>query len=103
MKKLVIALICGLLLAPLTAWGQKWIEPHTDEGGTFVEGHWQTQDDLRKDQYSTPGKVNPYTGQFNPYSSNVQTPKPVSPTPLPPIPFNQNPYYPRQDYRYGGE
>jgi len=103
MKKLMIVLICGFLLAPLTAWGQKWIEPHTDRDGTFVQGHWQTPDDLRRDQYSTPGKVNPYTGQFNPYSSNVQAPKPGNPTPQPPIPFIQNPYYPQQDYRYGGE
>jgi len=103
MKKLMIVLICGFLLAPLTAWGQKWIEPHTDRDGTFVEGHWQTPDDLRRDQYSTPGKVNPYTGQFNPYSSNVQAPKPGNPTPQPPIPFIQNPYYPQQNYRYLGD
>ena len=34
MKKLIIVLICGFLLAPLSAWGQNWIEPYTDKDGT---------------------------------------------------------------------
>ncbi len=102
MKKLMIALICGLMLVPLAAWGQTWVAPHTDKNGTFVEGHWQTSDDLRKDQYSTPGKVNPYTGQFNPYSGGIKGSQPANPTPMPPNPTNPNPYYPQQDYRYRG-
>jgi hypothetical protein len=97
MKKLMIVLICGFILVPFTAWGQKWIEPYIASDGTQVEGHWQTSDDIRKDQYSTPGKVNPYTGQFNPYSSSQPGPRPL--TPLPP---NPNPYYPLPDYRYRG-
>lgn len=102
MKKLMIALICGFMLAPLTAWGQKWIPPHTGRDGTFVEGHWETSDDLRKDRYSTPGRVNPYTGQFNPHSSTVRVPEPYNPTRMPPTPSNPNPYYPQQDYRFRG-
>jgi hypothetical protein len=101
MKKLLIALICGFLLVPFAAWGQKWIEPYTDKDGTKVEGHWQTSDDLRKDQYSTPGKVNPYTGQFNPYRGDEPGQR-TNPTPVPRIPMTQNPYYPQQDYRYPG-
>ena len=80
MKKLIIVLICGFLLAPLAAWGQKWIEPYTDKDGTQVEGHWQTPEDLRKDKYSTPGTVNPYTGQFTPYTGQPQAshqPRPI--------------------------
>ena len=105
MKKLIIALICGFLLAPLSAWGQKWIEPYTDQDGTQVEGHWQTPEDVRKERYSTPGKINPYTGQFNPYIGSGQgplpaNPTPANPTPLNPTPPNQNPYYPQQDYKY---
>ena len=108
MKKLMIALICGFLLAPLSAWGQKWIEPYTDKDGTQVEGHWQTPEDKRKDRYSTPGKVNPYTGQFNPYTGSGQgplpaKPTPVNPTPAKPTPPGQNPYYPQPDYRYQGK
>jgi hypothetical protein len=108
MKKLIIALICGVLLAPVSAWGQKWIEPYTDKDGTQVEGHWQASEDVRKDRYSTPGKVNPYTGQFNPYTGSgpgrlPANPTPVNPTPAKPTPPGQNPYYPQQDYRYQGK
>jgi hypothetical protein len=102
MKRFMIALICGLMLAPCAAWGQKWVAPYTDKDGTFVEGHWQTPEDLRKDQYSSPGKVNPYTGQFNPYSGGVKGPQPATPTPTPLTPGPQNPYYPQRDYRYRG-
>jgi hypothetical protein len=102
MKKLIIVLICGFLLAPLAAWGQKWIAPYTDKDGTQVEGHWQTPEDLRKDQYSTPGKVNPYTGQFVPYTGSLKGPQSVTPAPANPTPMNQNPYYPQPDYRYQG-
>jgi hypothetical protein len=102
MKKLMIVLLCGFLLVPFAAWGQKWVEPYTDKDGTKVEGHWQTPDDLRKDQYSTPGKVNPYTGQFNPYSSSLPGPRGANPTPLNPTPMTQNPYYPQQDFRFPG-
>ena len=40
MKKLIGALVCASDAAPLSAWGQKWIEPYTDKDGTQVEGHW---------------------------------------------------------------
>jgi hypothetical protein len=97
MKKLVIVLICGLMVVPCAAWGQKWIDSYTDKDGTYVEGHWQVPDDTRKDKYSTPGQVNPYTGQFNPYNSGMKGPQPANPTPTP-----SNPYYPQRDYRYRG-
>jgi hypothetical protein len=100
MKKLIILLICGLLLVPVAAWGQKWIAPYTDKDGNFVEGHWQTPEDLRKKEYKTPGRVNPYTGQFDSYTPGVK-PQPQNPSPVP-NPANPNPYYPRQDYRYRG-
>ena len=101
MKKLIIVLICGFLLAPLSAWGQKWIEPYTDKDGTQVEGHWQTPEDVRKDKYSTPGKINPYTGQFNTYDKRVpgSSPQPDTNTSNPyaipgssPDPKAPNPY-----------
>jgi hypothetical protein len=101
MKKLVIAWICWFMLMPGGAWGQKWVEPYTASDGTQVEGHWQTPDDRRQGQYSTPGKVNPYTGQFNPYTGSTKNPQPA--TPGPPPPLNPNPYYPPQpDYKYRG-
>jgi hypothetical protein len=100
MKKFIIVLVCGLLLAPGAAWGQKWIEPYTDKDGTQVEGHWQSPEDLKTEQYSTPGKINPYTGQFTPYTGSRRSPQSV--TPPSPIPMQQNPYYPQPDYRYRG-
>ncbi len=103
MKKLMIALICVFILAPVAAWGQKWIEPYTDKDGAQVEGHWQTPEDLRQDRYSTPGKVNPYTGQFNSYSGSYQGPPAANPTPATPTPLNpapSNPYYQQPDYKY---
>ncbi len=109
MKKLMLVLMCGFLLAPVAAWGQKWIEPYTDKDGTQVEGHWQTPEDVKNDRFSTPGKINPYTGQFNPYTGSGKgpppptSPTPVNPTPAKPIPPSQNPYYPQPDYRYQGK
>jgi hypothetical protein len=98
MKKILSALILVIWLIPITAWGQKWIEPYTDKDGTQVEGHWQTPDDLRQKQYSTPGQVNPYTGQFNPYSSPKGF-QPAAPAPQLPPPWDRNPYYPQRDYK----
>jgi hypothetical protein len=100
LKKLIIVLMFGCLLAPLSAWGQQWVEPYTDQDGIRVEGHWQTPEDLRKEKYSTPGKVNPYSGQFNPYTGSVPGPSPAKPTPLNPTPPTTNPYIPQQDYRF---
>ena len=91
MKKLIIVLICGFLLAPLSAWGQKWIEPYTDKDGTQVEGHWQTPEDVRKDKYSTPGKINPYTGQFNTYTHSLKGPAVCNPGPGKPNPHEPKP------------
>jgi hypothetical protein len=100
MKKLLVVLICGFFLAPGFAWGQTWVEPYTDRDGTQVQGHWQTPEDVRKGRYSTPGKVNPYTGQFNPYTGPVLGPSSAYPTPENPPPLTPNPYYPQQDYRF---
>lgn len=105
MKKFICALVCGLMLVPLSAWGQKWIKPYTNQDGTRVEGHWQTPEDVKKEQRSTPGKIDPYTGQFNPYTGSLKgppsaTPTPGTPTLLKPTSPNQNPYYPQQDYKY---
>ena len=102
MKKLMVALICGVVLVPVSAWGQKLIEPYTDKDGTQVEGHWQTPEDKSKDRSSTPGTVNPYTGQFNPYTGGGQGPQSVTPAPVNPTLPSQNPYYPQPDYRYKG-
>jgi hypothetical protein len=99
MKKLIMVLILGLLVAPVSAWAQQWVDPHYNIDGTYVEGHWKTPEDARKERYSTPGKVNPYTGQFNPYTTGLQRPLPASP-PQPANPLGLPNYQP--DYRIPG-
>jgi hypothetical protein len=103
MKKLISALIFWFVVAPVSAWGQKWIEPYTDKDGTQVEGHWQTPEDLRNKEYSTPGKINPYTGQFNPYSGSRQGSPSVTPLPEKQTPMKGNPYYSLPDYKPQGK
>jgi hypothetical protein len=93
MKRLMVALILGFFLVPVSAWGQKWIESYTAKDGTWVEGHWQTPDEVRQKGYSTPGKVNPYSGQFTPYTDTLKSTTPPAYDPF--IPQD----YPR-DYRY---
>jgi hypothetical protein len=100
MKKLLIVLVLGLLAAPVSAWGQQWVDPHYTSDGTYVEGHWQTPEDARQDRYSTPGKVNPYTGQFNPYTTGLKGPQPAIPPSQPANPLGLPDYQP--DYRIRG-
>jgi hypothetical protein len=93
MKKLLIALIIGSLLVPVVAWGQTWIDPHMDSDGNYVAGHWQTSEDVRQQRYTTPGRVNPYTGKFDPYSSSLPSPRPMNPQPITPYQPNYQPNY----------
>lgn len=102
MKKFICALVCGLMLVPLSAWGQKWIEPYKNKDGTLVEGHWQTPEDVMQQQNSTPGKINPYTGQFNPYSGSGKTPQSGTTPPANSTPMKGNPYYLIPDYKNQG-
>jgi hypothetical protein len=97
-KKLLIVLICGLLGLPVAAWGQKWIEPYRKSDGTWVAGHWQTPAEVRRDSFSTPGKINPYTGQFTPYTYREKgsTGPPTIPPPF--DPFAPQDY--QRQYRY---
>ena len=87
MKNFICALICGLLLMPSSAWGQKWIWPYTDKDGKKVEGHWQTPEEARKERYPTPEQNNPhinhYTGQYTPFSGQQPVP-PATPGSTPP-------------------
>ena len=94
MKKLIVAVILGLLVAPLSAWGQKWVDPHYKSDGTYVEGHWRTPEDARQDRYFTPGKVNPYTGRFNPYTGSLKSSQPPAQSHQKPSPLELPDYRP---------
>jgi hypothetical protein len=67
MKKILIALIVVIMWLPLTVNAQQWVEPYTKSDGTMVEGHWVTPQDRWSDEFSRPGTINPYTGNFNRY------------------------------------
>ena len=71
--------------------GQKMGGAVYGPGGTRVEGHWQTPEDLRKEKNSTPGKVDPDTGRFNPYTGSGAGPLPANRTALNPTPPTTNP------------
>jgi hypothetical protein len=69
MKKILLALILGLVFFPVTASAQRWIDPYIRQDGTFVEGQWSSPKDSWQRSYSQPGAFNPLTGQFNTYGS----------------------------------
>lgn len=84
MKKLLVALIIGLVILPCSAAAQKWVEPYVERDGTQVEGHWETTQEGWRQQFDKPGTVNPMTGQFNTYgrknySASPQVNPPMAP------------------------
>jgi hypothetical protein len=97
MKKLMLVLVCVWLAAPVAAWGQQWVDPSYNSDGSYSPGHWRTPEDSRQERYSSPGKVNPYTGQFTPYTGSMKGPQAVGP-PLP----EPNPYINLPNYRMRG-
>ena len=80
MKKILLALILGLVFFPVPATAQKWVDPYVRNDGTFVEGHWENPKDSWQKKYSKPGAVNSLTGQFNTYYSrdHLTPPHPTS-------------------------
>lgn len=75
-----------LLLIPLITRGQtnpnhKWVSGYTKSNGTYVSGHYRTESNYtNRDNFSTKGNVNPYTGKpgyiapDNNYYSTYTTP-----------------------------
>ena len=57
--------------SPYESSGQHEVQGYTNQRGTYVEPHMQTNPNTtRSDNWSTQGNVNPYTGQagtHNPY------------------------------------
>lgn len=69
MKKLLLALILGIIVLPASAMAQKWVEPYYRKDGAHVDGHWENPEASWKRSYSQPGVTNPFTGQFNTYGN----------------------------------
>ena len=80
MKKILMVVILGLTLLPVTAMAQKWEEPYTQKNGSQVEGHWNTPQDNWQKDFSKPGNINPLTGQLNTYGRRKLPPS--SPEPV---------------------
>ena len=67
MKKMLIALMVGIVWLPLSAAAQRFTDPYTEGDGIRVEGHWVTPKDRWTNEFSRPGTIDPFTGQFNRY------------------------------------
>jgi hypothetical protein len=67
MKKIALTLLLAAVLLPLTAAAQQWVEPSMRPDGSMIPGHWSTTGEGWQNSFSTPGSMNPFTGQFNPY------------------------------------
>jgi len=71
----VIAAATFAVAGQLGAQGDHYVEGHTDQNGTYVSGHWQTNPDGNPwNNWSTRGNYNPYTGKegtVNPWATPV--------------------------------
>jgi len=62
MKK--IGLLLLLLIGSLTVANAQWVNGYTKSNGTYVSGYNRSSANYTKrDNYSTKGNVNPYTGK----------------------------------------
>ncbi len=67
MKKILLIILLAIILLPLPAVAQTWVEPYIQPDGTMTPGQWSTKADDWQKSFSTPGVMNPFTGQFNSY------------------------------------
>lgn len=72
--KIVSALLIALFAG--SAFAQVYVSPYVTKEGTYVEGHYRSApNNTERDNYSTKGNVNPYTGQ-----EGTRTPREDRPT-----------------------
>lgn len=67
MKKIFLVLLLATVLLPLPAAAQQWVEPSMQPDGTMNPGYWATPKEGWQNPYNSPGTMNPFTGNFNPY------------------------------------
>jgi hypothetical protein len=67
MKKILLTMLLAIMLLPLPAVAQTWVEPYIHPDGTMTPGQWSTKADDWQKSFSSPGMMNPFTGQFNRY------------------------------------
>ena len=70
MRTLLIA--AALLVLPVIALAQVWVNPYVRRDGTEVQGHYRSQPDGNPyNNYSYPGNTNPYTGRVAPGNADT--------------------------------
>ena len=70
MRTLLIAV--ALLVLPVIALAQTWVNPYVRRDGTAVQGHYRSRPDGNPyNNYSYPGNTNPYTGRVAPGNSDT--------------------------------
>jgi hypothetical protein len=70
MRSLLLA--AALLVLPVIALAQVWVNPYVRRDGATVPGHYRSQPDgIRENNYSYPGNTNPYTGRVAPGNANT--------------------------------
>jgi hypothetical protein len=76
MKKLLA--IAVLLIAASSANAQTWVNSYVRADGTFVGGHNRsTPNNTARDNWSTSGNINPYTGSIGTNSLGTTTNQPI--------------------------
>jgi hypothetical protein len=76
MKKLLA--IAVLLIAASSANAQTWVNPYFTNSGTFVQEHYRsTCDYTARNNWSTSGNINPYTGIIGTNSLGTTTSQPL--------------------------
>jgi hypothetical protein len=64
-------LLIALCAVSITATAQNYVKPHVRKDGTYVQGHYRSDtNSTDRDNWSTRGNSNPYTGQ-----QGTRTPK----------------------------
>lgn len=59
----LLSFICGLLLSAFCHAQQNWNQGYFKNSGAYVSPHWSTApNDTNRDNWSTSGNRNPYTG-----------------------------------------
>lgn len=62
MRNLIAFVVSAVFIS--SAFAQVYVQPHQRSDGTHVEGHYRSSPNhTDRDNYSTRGNINPYTGK----------------------------------------
>ena len=65
MRKILVSVLAfSAVLTGSVAYADQWVNGHYRSNGTYVDGHYRSSpNQYKRDNYSTWGNRNPYTGQ----------------------------------------